>query len=400
MKKSLIATLPVAAFVAGMAIVPSVFAEDDLNVTTWEGLTTCLTSEGTATCKLGGTINEATTRVDIVGDKTLDLNGYNITSTNASLLFVIKDYPSSLNITGRGIITSGHPTTGMGLLGGDENAAPGSGKLIIGPEVTLHNTPIIFNPKNGTNYGSQLDFYGTITNDRPKSNEIYVNGKIANTGANAPIINIMNGAVLDGGKGTGVAPFYLAGYSNTTIYDATVRGDSGIIIKSGYLTLDGTKVTAEGAYSEGAAETNGETTTGAAIQISSIEPYIGDIVIDIKGDSVLTSEQGNVIQQYGTKNDALQEIAVAPGVEFIAKGEQNAVSVVDTTFSGYDALEPLTEVKDYTFPAPEVPVTPEEPEESVDNPNTADSIALYATVAVLALLGLGATAFLTKKSSR
>ena len=39
-------------------------------------------------------------------------------------------------------------------------------------------------------------------------------------------------------------------------------------------------------------------------------------------------------------------------------------------------------------------------EESVANPNTTDPIALYATIATVALLGLGASVLVAKKSHR
>ncbi len=38
--------------------------------------------------------------------------------------------------------------------------------------------------------------------------------------------------------------------------------------------------------------------------------------------------------------------------------------------------------------------------EKTENPNTADTIATYMTIAAVALLGLGATAFVAKKSNR
>ena len=41
----------------------------------------------------------------------------------------------------------------------------------------------------------------------------------------------------------------------------------------------------------------------------------------------------------------------------------------------------------------------EEGEEN-ENPNTADTIVTYLTIAAVALLGLGATAFVAKKSNR
>ena len=65
-----------------------------------------------------------------------------------------------------------------------------------------------------------------------------------------------------------------------------------------------------------------------------------------------------------------------------------------------NALGEVLDLGTTSFEIPAPALTPVAPEENPENPNTADPVALYATIAAVALVGLGATAFIAKKSRR
>ena len=192
---------------------------------------------------------------------TLDLNGKNITSSSNIALA-----GGSLNIIGKGMIS----TSASGL-------APieirGTGDLTnkrtltIGEDVTL----------TGSEYG--LNVFGS--NDAQKNViDVNVNGTVNGmlfvlgnlTNAENEINIVVNGTV-DASNATGEEAVHtgiaISGNANVTVNDgATVKGESGIEVRAGSLTVNGGTITATANTYSYAANGNGTTTKGAAIAVA------------------------------------------------------------------------------------------------------------------------------------
>ena len=410
MKKSLLATLPVAAFVAGMAVVPSVFADSPSSIANWGELTTCLTSPEETTCTLGdaGFAVGGGTTIEVVGTKTLNLNGQTITGNGSNGLFNLNN---NTNLTiENGNINAGADAVGIRLKGENPDATANSTHLTIAQNVTLTDTMIMLSSGNvKANYGSQVDVYGTLTGNAARW-LVQINGNISND-KNAPVINIHDGAVVSGGKTTAL---YLAGNGITNIDKATVSGPSGIIIKAGELNLNGAQLTATGGYEAANPSDTGAASTGAGIQIESYEPpYQGDITLNI-ADSTVSSTNGYAMQEYGkadtTQVQALKEINLSGNVTLTSADDKPAFYVDAATvgenansyelaINGAKVDNTVLTSAEGTFTITDEPA-PETPADTTPNPDTADPIALYATIAAVALIGLGATAVMGKKARR
>ena len=404
MKKTLLATLPVAAFVAGMAVVPSVFAAGgNDNITDWAGLSTCLKDPDQTTCKLGTFTGVTGATIEVEGTKTLDLNSQTVTTESAGALFELREN-DKLTIA-NGTMKATKPGAGIRLWGGAaETAAAVSTSLTIESNAIIQdlNLMITNNEPNKYNYGSQLDVYGQVLNTGIGNNVIYIDGDVNNT-TNAPVINIHDGARVESIKGDKI-PFYLAGYGTTTIGQATVKGVSGVAIKAGVLNLNGANIEATGNYNSGEPYSNGVYSTGAAVQIEANASYAGQIDVNINGGTSLTSAQGNAIQAYGNAQNQVKELALegenivlksAEGRPVLGVSSEIAESFPEATYDGEPIdLEAITTAWD------SIPESESTPEENPENPNTADAIATYITIAAVALVGLGATAVVAYKSRR
>ncbi len=371
MKKSII---PVAAFIAGMAIVPSVFAApEEQAATQYDAVQTlrgCLqTTEETKTCKLTDDFNEnddtfASGDVTINKDVTLDLNGGELKFKGHSLIIngkltIVSDSEalvSFANVTGDAIKVVGDEAT-----------------VTIGENVTVDSGKALAINSNG---------------------EVTVNGEI----------NGANGIWMSAGK--------------TTV--------NGLIDTDGYAV----KVSGGDFIAKGATLNAG---TGNALLIESADAPANAITVNVS-KSTLASEENNTIAVDGkevtapldykavfglspkNKDDAKKYGAlksfVLANVDLSTEGEDKhvynnngKVTFAEWSVDGKTSTEAnLAALTAYNTIDDAVVDPTDEPEDPTDddaeNPNTADTIATYLTIATVALLGLGATAFVAKKSNR
>ena len=220
---------------------------------------------------------------------TLDLKGYNITSSSNIALA-----GGSLNITNTGTADATHgviTTTGDGLAPievrgtGDLNEGRtltiGTGVTLSGDQYGLNvfgsndaQKNIIDVNVNGTVNGI-LFVLGNLTNDANEIN-IVVNGKVDAT----------NAATGEKPK-TGIA---LQGNANVTVNDnAEVTGDTGIEVRAGNLIVNGGTITgATDSYSY-TANGSGTTTKGAAVAVAQ-HTTVKPINVQLNGGTLVGKE--------------------------------------------------------------------------------------------------------------
>lgn len=191
---------------------------------------------------------------------TLNLNGYNITSSSNLALA-----GGSLTITGTGTIQTNASglapveIRGTGSLSDKRTLTIGTGVTLQGQCYGLN----VFGSNNDSENLIDVNVNGTVKgtlfvlgNLKNTDNEIniVVNGKVEATDSDANEPNV------------GIA---LNGYANVTVNEgATVTGESGIEIRAGSLTVNGGTITATGASLQEMANNNGSTVIGAAVAVS------------------------------------------------------------------------------------------------------------------------------------
>ncbi len=428
MKKFLTTCLALAVFaLTGFVGIGSVSADSDevkLNDGVAQSLATAVTSAKTT----GGTIvlqKDVTlgSVVDIEADAgktiTIDLNGFNITNSSTDRVFNVKS--GVVKIVNNGDATKGKivnentsSTAGVIFVKGSDDEVESQTDLTIGKNVTVEGiNPVIVGLLSGSkqvNYGTKVTIEGTLNNTKSQSvagAALTIHGTIKNT-TYAPIIDIKDGAVLTSGlsDGTGI---YQAGYSVITAGKATISGSTGIITKSGALTLNGTKVTGtlEEAF-EGEAAGSGFASTGAAIQIESNNPpYAGLIDLNINGGEY-TSTSNSAILEYKDEDDeestAINTIAINAGTFISAEGQDDIKGVVKTSFiKGGSFSSDVTKyvAEGYKLqngkvidPNAVTSTTVTGKGDTTKNPKTGDNAMLYF---VLAILGVGVVGVSAKK---
>lgn len=395
MKKSII---PVAAFIAGMAIVPSVFAAE-YAPTQWADLKTCLTSTVSGTvCSLGGdfTVSE-NSAVAISGDVTLDLNGHNLYYTGSN--------NKGLEVTGKLTVRNGQIANSYASSTGGMIYVEGNAELNVEADATIAGVnPVVV--RTGT---PTVNIAGTLKNDVDGGADdaaLWIHGDAAGS-----TVNILGTAVLESTVGAGIVQ---TGTANTTAAPgAKISGLTGILIKGGSLALNGATVTGTNSTwnTEVAGDNSGyDVLTGAAIQIEGRNN--NETTIDIE-DSLIESKSGSPFISYAGANGtsaAVKNLTInnsslkgADEEPLMAKSSNSGTKDIKWTDWSLDGekvslkgIEGSYTSEGYQAPAEDAGDNGEEGE----NPNTADTIATYLTIATVALLGLGATAFVAKKSNR
>lgn len=249
---------------------------------------------------------------------TLDLKGYNITSSSNIALA-----GGSLNITNTGTADATHGVISTT----DGDWAPievrGTGDitqkrtLTIGTGVTL----------SGPSYG--LNVFGS-NNDQKNTIDVNVNGTVKGmlfvlgnlTNAENAINIVVSGTVdaseaatTDGNPKTGIA---LQGNANVTVNDnAEVTGDTGIEVRAGNLTVNGGTITgATDSYSY-TANGSGTTTKGAAVAVAQ-HTTAKPINVQLNGGTLVGKELIGVTDVNG--ND-LSGITVKAAESFVENTE-------------------------------------------------------------------------------
>ena len=413
MKRSII---PVAAFIAGMAIVPSVFAAGTYNVSniaSWSDLTSCLTNTAdSVTCTLSDSVTISGTSATTItsANVTLNLNGHNVkyeATTNTDYLFKVQG-GAGLTINGEGAISTTDASSTAGIVAVTADANGKATTLNVAENVTLaaQKAPAIgVYGNSNSGKGVTVTTAGTVT--AADYDAIQINGAIKN---DAPTINV-SGTVT--GSGAGSVGIYQAGLSTLNVTNATVTGESGIATKAGTLNITNSTIHGTGDANTPAEVDGGVTPYGAALQIEVNDSYAGKVKITATG-SALISDKGSAIQAYGngtvSKPDTLTltNVKLEGGSETLPVYDlrENGGFTGETSLDGEEMsttyLAQLNAAGGYTSEGYQAPAADEGEDEGEENenPNTADTIATYLTIAAVALLGLGATAFVAKKSNR
>ena len=291
-------------------------------------------------------------------DITINLNGNTIESADS----VLRVQGGHLKLIGDGVVKETSPNMYAVLLKGSTNKDDNDYSYVyVGKDVILEGWAPVFIDKLGnvgdstynSSYGVKADIYGTLHGVDDTSGGsgigVYVNG-IVQDKDNYPIVNIHDGASVTG-SGVGI---YMAGYSDFNINKANISGiESGIGIKAGKLTLNGTTVIGTGEEEQPSSSTNGINPTGAALQIESNKAYLGNVDINIKNSTLKSNNNSSIVEYIanGTTDTSVigfkvsnSELIPASGKSKISASEKfvnrfsSVIENVSVTMSEYQLL--------------------------------------------------------------
>lgn len=317
---------------------------------------------------------------------TIDLGTHTITATGTRT-FNIKNGSVTIQGNGGKIINN----TASSDDGSIYVYGTGNTHLTIEKGVTIEGiTPVIVS-NNGNNTGIVVDIKGDLVNNVKQTNvggaALTVHGNIK-TGN--PTINISGNLSSTVEKGAGI---FQAGQATTTV-SGTVSGKSGIVVKSGTLTLNNATVTATGTYEDPTASGNGFQPTGSAIQVESNNNYAGNVHININGGKI-TSEDGYAIEEYSDAGaDSLEELIINGNTTLKSGDEKELYSFTKKEFEPTvpkDKVLQKNEDGTYTYVNlnSKTPSDKSEaPKDNTKNPDTSD-INLYLLLTMMVVSGCG-----------
>ncbi|MBQ6380448.1 MAG: hypothetical protein IJJ41_02460 [Clostridia bacterium] len=280
---------------------------------------------GTGTVKLlqDVTVSE---RLNVFDNTTLDLNGYNITSTyagNGGLTIC----NANLTVTGEGTISANSLSNSANVFVSLYTVGDASASLTVQDDAIIES--------NG--YTVSL-MYGSDTYS--KNVTINVEGGAVKSSANPPIsingqvtnhtntINISGGTVET--TNTNAAAIFASGYANWNISGGTVKGGTGIYAKSGNINIsDDANIVATGAQSDYQYVGNGAHSTGDAIVIDNCGYPGGEPSVNISGGTI-TSANNAAVASYVKQDDATQT-GDFERVDDVIPAESTAVFSSDVT---------------------------------------------------------------------
>ena len=251
----------------------------------------------------------------------LDLNEYTIISENADTAILVEEGGSLTMVNGKLDGTGAKTANGIYAIGAE---AMLSNVDISGCSVGLYvsddsgkaldsKVHLVSCTVEASGYGIVVKGNGsksehltqvivedcTITSD---SVGISGNGSDSNCGTDIQIINsTITGSTITGNPEkvtTGV--FHPQADSKLTVYNSEVSGYTGMIIKGGSVSVVDSKVSGLGAKQAPAFHNSGSADTGDGIYIET--NYGGDILLEISGGSIITSDNSDSLQVY--KSDA------------------------------------------------------------------------------------------------
>lgn len=373
------------------------FADQELSgavdVATAANLATALNSPTVSKITLIDDINFDTTIIVERGADALplelDLGQHNIANTSGkSYALFIKQ--GTLSITGQGIISG---QNGLEIQGSDQNIVNFT-TVSIGKDVTIQGQIYAiaindYNSNSSLNYGTKLTIDGTLR----AGYGVATNGRIKNT-VGAPQIIINDSAVIIASGYDDSTPLYAAGNATWTISAATLTGKSGLNIRAGEFTLNGTSVSADGEMRNPSTGSGGIDGVGVAFQIEHHAAYADNITLNINGGTY-TSANGDVFYEYGKISStrattSAADINITAGT-FVAGPDraifggtvdQNNIKISGGTFRGTDVT--TADFAKYLVgnlkldadgnvvannPTPSNPNTPTSPSEAPEDPS-------------------------------
>ena len=267
---------------------------------------------------------------------TIDLNGKDITATDARALWI---KAGNVTITGEGTISA----TGTSLDAsssvirvGDSAANANKAKLTVGSNVTVSSDKC---------YGITVFGVNDTDNDKTTSDiELVMNGTVAVTGENPAIsgngTNNLSATIMTIGSTAEVSAandyaIYHPGKGTLTV-NGKVEGKGGIEVKGGTVTINnGATVEATANAQSHTAYNNGVSTSGYAIAAVSNPNYAGDPTVTINGGTIngkaiilADFEAANVGVVTATSN----EIAIDPDYKWVETETAGTYKLVEKVY--------------------------------------------------------------------
>ena len=252
---------------------------------------------------------------EITKDLTIDLNGHDITATDARALWIKN---GDVTITGEGTISAngeGLDASSSVIRVGDSAANANKAKLTVGENVTV---------SSGKSYGI------TVFGKNANGIELVVDGTVSVTGTASAVsgngsaglsatVMTINGTVT----ATQDYAIYHPGTGTLTV-NGTVSGLGGIEVKGGSITINETAtVTATATEQTHSAYNNGASTSGYAIAAVSNPNYAGEPTVEIKGATI--NGKAIILADFEAENAGVvtatsNTIATDPGYGWVATG--------------------------------------------------------------------------------
>ena len=250
---------------------------------------------------------------------TLDLNGHNITATNARALWVKS---GEVTITGTGTVS----TTGCTTLDASSsvirvgNSDAGKAKLTIGKDVTV-----------STEYCYGVTAFGTNADGV----ELVVNGTVAVTGAEAAVsgngnsgnkgaVTINEGAVVSAANSAAV---YHPQGDKLTISGGTITGKTAVYVKSGTVSITDGILRGTGDAAAYSFNGNGGNPTGDALVVDNCNYPGGAPTVTISGGAFESSNAkgigsyaGNSMTELASVTSNNDTISIPEDEKWVAKG--------------------------------------------------------------------------------
>lgn len=442
MKKYLLPAAAMTAFVAGMAVVPNTFATAENCTADADTTIASLLAGECSTITVNGTLTEEVTinrPITIKGDSgakligtitiadgatDVTLDGLTINSTASSAELVQIKTKTDLKVLSSNIYTGnsleeasifdqGNTAGIVSYYGADNSQGSGSTISITNSNIAAKyavwiesdNTTLNISGSKLTGYAA-LDLTSSEAESPVAGNKITINNSVL-TGQASPVAAPTNsyGTIVIGNQ-NGTSIDIVNGSVITNAFgDSNAREDLILIQatqKDGAPTATNTSINVTNSTMNNTAKTDdlgviynyneSKDNNFVATNSNLVGPAFADqysVTFDVDGNKTVVS-----VNEGGTLSSADIPAAAKDGYEF-------AGWFTDPDFtSPFNAESPISaDVTVYAkFVALSTDVTSEE--EDSENPNTADAIALYVGIAVIALLGLGATVFAARKLSR
>lgn len=202
--------------------------------------------------------------------------------------------------------------------------------LNVGPGIELNGcggVAVTYKDSNSAtndDSGVVINFAGKVKTGKDTGGydgyAFYVNGSV-DTVAYRPIINILPGAVLDGGDGLGI---YAAGNAEWNINGATIIGGAGIELRAGAMTISNSTITGTSTPTTVLPNGNGSTTDGAGIGVAQHTTALG---IDLTVNESMVSGYTAFYQSnpQGNANTTSVQITINSGTFESINGGSSAV---------------------------------------------------------------------------
>lgn len=284
--------------------------------------------------------------------------------TNDAALEIEKDFAFTLDLGGKTLaqrvnlrkgnltVKNGTVKAGQALnvYGSANEADANYSVLTVAENVTLDADycVCVFPKNNDVKLG-----YGIVVNMNSKDAKgiLFVSGNLGNSqataeamskSANAPVININSGAVIDGTtvEGQGVA---INGYAKVIVADgAKISGTEAIGIKRGELVVNGGELRAYGEAPDSVtANNNGTEETGAAVSMTGTYNYAAPLKVTINGGKIV-SKNGNALYVGHSVKDGNQipfqegfAVSVTGG-SFSSGADKSVVFIADPISGDFD----------------------------------------------------------------